>query len=204
MEMQLQELIEKIKTDGVAAAERDAAEKLAAAEDEARRIVAEAKEEHDKIIRQAKDEAARFARAGEDAVRQAGRNVLISFRESVTKELDNLLGAQVAQAYSPEALATLVPKAVEAWAANNSAEKLDVLLSSADLKAVEDALTAALQGKLRGGITLKADDRFGGGFRIVSVDGGAYYDYSAEAVAEMFGAYLNPKVAALMKEAAKV
>ena len=34
-------------------------------------------------------------------------------------------------------------------------------------------------------------------------NGAAYYDYSAEAVADLFTAYLNPRVAALMKNAAK-
>ncbi len=204
MEMQLQELIEKIKTDGVAAAEKDAAQKLSAANDEAGRILAEAKEEAARIVQQAKEEADRFARAGEDAVRQAGRNLLISFRESVTKELDGLLKAKVDGAYSADVLATLIPKVVEAWSANKAAEDLAVLLNEADLKAAEDSLVAALQQKLLTGVTLKADDRFRGGFRIVAADGGAYYDYSAEAVSDMFAAYLNPKVAALLKEASSL
>ena len=33
-------------------------------------------------------------------------------------------------------------------------------------------------------------------------DGAAFYDFSAEAVAELFSTYLNPRVAAIMKEAA--
>jgi V/A-type H+-transporting ATPase subunit E len=41
------------------------------------------------------------------------------------------------------------------------------------------------------------------GFRIGVKNGAAYYDYSAESLAEMFAAYLNPKVAALLKTAAK-
>ncbi len=204
MEMQLQELIEKIKTDGVAAAEQDAAQKVAAADAEAKRIVAEAKAEADKILRQAKEESERFARAGEDAVRQAGRNLLISFRDSVTKELDGILKAQVTKEYSSDVLAAVIPKAVEAWAANVSAENVAVLLNESDLKAVEESLVAALKGKLLTGVTLKADGRFNGGFRIVAADGGAYYDFSADTVADMFSAYLNPKVAALLKEAGSV
>ena len=51
------------------------------------------------------------------------------------------------------------------------------------------------------GITLKASDNFDGGFRIAVKDGGAYYDYSAEAVVDMLSNYLSPKVTALLKEA---
>jgi len=34
-------------------------------------------------------------------------------------------------------------------------------------------------------------------------NGEAYYDYSAEAVADLFSSYLNPRVSAVMKNAAK-
>ena len=36
---------------------------------------------------------------------------------------------------------------------------------------------------------------------LAAKDGGAYYDYSAEAVVRMLSNYLSPKVSALMKEA---
>ena len=50
-----------------------------------------------------------------------------------------------------------------------------------------------------GGVTLKANDNFDGGFRIAAKDGGAYYDYSAAAVTDMLSNYLSPKVTALLK-----
>ena len=51
------------------------------------------------------------------------------------------------------------------------------------------------------GITLKANNNFDGGFRIAVKEGGAYYDYSAEAVTDMLANYLSPRVTALLKEA---
>ena len=51
------------------------------------------------------------------------------------------------------------------------------------------------------GVTLKASDQFDGGFRIAVKDGGVYYDFSSEAVADMLSNYLSPKVTALLKEA---
>ena len=204
MEIQLQELIEQIKTDGVAAAEAEAAAKLEAADTEAQRIIAEANAEAAKLLHQAKEENERMVRSGEDAIRQAGRNLLISFRESVVRELDAIIGRQVSQACAPDALVTLIPGVLQAWAANTSAEDLTVLLSSKDLAAVEESLLAALKDRMLQGVTLKADEQLSGGFRIAAKDGGAYYDFSAQAVAEMFSAYLNPKVSALLKEAGNV
>lgn len=203
MDVQLQELIDKIKKDGVAAAETSASEKIAAAEKEAAKIIANAKEEADKIIRQAKDETARMEKASEDAIAQASRNLVLTFRKSVENELAAIVSAETEKAYDAKLLGTLIPETVKEWAKKSDASDLSVILNEKDLKALESNLKTALKNKISEGLTLKADNSIGGGFRIGVKDGAAFYDYSAEAVADLFSAYLNPRVAAIMKEAAK-
>ncbi|MBQ3966982.1 MAG: V-type ATP synthase subunit E [Treponema sp.] len=203
MDVQLQELIDKIKKDGVAAAETSASEKIAAAEKEAAKIIANAKEEADKIIRQAKDETARMEKASEDAIAQASRNLVLTFRKSVENELAAIVSAETEKAYDAKLLGTLIPETVKEWAKKSDASDLSVILNEKDLKALESNLKTALKDKISEGLTLKADNSIGGGFRIGVKDGAAFYDYSAEAVADLFSAYLNPRVAAIMKEAAK-
>jgi len=149
----------------------------------------------------AKNENDRMVKSSEDAIRQAGRNLLISFRESITKELKAVVGENVNSAYSSDSFTQLVVKVVEGWAAKPDAEDIEVLLNSEDLKALEESLLAGFKAKALNGVTLKASDNFDGGFRIAVKDGGAYYDYSAEAVVDMLSNYLSPKVTALMKEA---
>ncbi len=201
MEIQLQELIDKIKTDGAEAADRDAAKTKADAKTEAERIIKEAREEADRIIANAKAENDRVVKSGEDALRQAARNSLIAFRESITTELDALLSAEVEKNYSKKDLDVIIPQVVAEWAKNVEAEDITVLLNTEDLNAVENSLLTALKAKISGGVTLKTDDSFEGGFRVAEKNGSAYYDFSAEAVAEMFSVYLNPKVTAILKEA---
>lgn len=201
MEIQLQELIEQIKKDGVAAAEAEAASIVAAAKAEAEKILADAQAQAEKLKADAKAENERTVKSGEDALRQAGRNLLISFRESVARELTAIAGENVAAVYSSEALAQLILRVVEGWASKPEAEDLTVILNSADLNALEETLLAGLKEKMLKGVTLKANDHFDGGFRIAVQDGKAYYDYSAEAVVDMLTGYLSPKVAARLKEA---
>lgn len=201
MEIQLKELIEQIKKDGVSVAESEADALLTSARAEAEKIIAEAKAEADNILLAAKNENERMVKSGEDALRQAGRNVLISFRESVAKELDALVRDKVTAVYSSDAFAGLLTKVLEAWTKTPDAEDVSVLLNPEDLHTLENILLAGLNEKMQTGITLTPDDHFDGGFRIAVGDGGAYYDYSAEAVTEMLSAYLNPKVTALLKEA---
>jgi len=201
MEIQLQELIDQIKKDGVEAAEAEAAAIIEKANAEAARIVAEAKTEADSIMLAAKNNNERTVKAGEDAIRQAGRNLLISFRESVNREAKAILSESVGQAYTPEALSALIMKITEAWTCDGEAEDISVLVSNEDLKALEESLLASLKWKMLNGVTLKASDNFDGGFRIAASSSGAYYDYSAEAVVEMLSDYLSPKITALLKEA---
>lgn len=201
MEIQLQELIEQIKNEGVAAAENKAADIINEAEIRAAVIIAEAKAQADKMIADAATENEKTVRSGEAALRQAGRNLLISFRESVEKELNALIGKNVNAVYSSDAMADLIVKAVAGWAGKPEADDLAVILNSTDLEKLEDTLLSALKAKLGEGVTLKANDRFDAGFRIAVNNGTVYYDYSAEAVTDMLSAYLSPGVARLLKEA---
>ena len=201
MEIQLQELIEQIKKDGVEAAESQAEAILTAAKDEAEKIISDAKAQAEKLIADAKSENEKTVKSGEDALRQAGRNLLISFRESVNKELKAILGESVSSVYAKDDLASIIVNLVDGFKNNAGAEDITIVLNSEDLKKIEDTVLSGLKEKALSGVTLKANDNFDGGFRIAVNDGGAYYDYSATAVTDMLSNYLSPKVAALMKEA---
>ncbi|MCQ2575510.1 MAG: V-type ATP synthase subunit E [Treponema sp.] len=203
MDTQLQELIDKIKKDGVAAAETDAAKIIADANAKADAIKAEADEKASAIIKAAKDEAEKMKKASEEAIVQAGRNMLISFKDSLLVELDAIVKAETEKALAKDVLADLIPETVKAWAKNSDASELSVLLSEKDLKALESDLTSKLKAEISKGLEIKSDKTLSTGFRIGVQNGAAYYDYSAEVLADMFSAYLNPKVSALMKEAAK-
>ncbi len=201
MEIQLQELIEQIKKEGVVAAETQAAEILDNAKKEAERIVSSAKEEAERTMLAVKAENDRVVKAGEDALRQAGRNLLLSFRESIVKELNAVIGENVAKVFSADSLADIVKQGIVEWTKNPDAVDFSVLLNEKDLEKAEQEVLAGLKGKITSGIILKPSENFDGGFRIAVNGGQAYYDYSTEAVIEMLSAYLSPKVVALLKEA---
>ena len=201
MEVQLQELIEQIKKDGVAVAETEAKDIVDAAKADAEKIIAEAQVQADKIMAEAKAETEKMTKSSEDAIRQAGRNLLISFRESVTRELKTIISGNVNTIYSSDELAGLIINIIECWANKPDAEDITVIMNSQDINRFEDNILASLKEKMLNGITLKANDNFDGGFRIAVNNGSAYYDYSAAAVVDMLSNYLSPKVTELLKEA---
>ena len=203
MDVQLQELIDKIKKDGVTAAEKEAAKIIADAGKKAEGIIKDAEAQAEQIKKDAKAETARMQKASDEAIVQAGRNMLLSFKDSLVQELDGLIQAETAKSLSKDTLKKLVPETVKLWAKNANASELSVLLSDKDLKALESSLTTALKSEIKKGLEIKPDKTLTAGFRIGVKNGAAFYDYSAESLAEMFAAYLNPKVAGLMKVAAK-
>ena len=203
MDVQLQELIDKIKQDGVATAESEAAKIIATAEKKAESIISSANEKAEEIKKTAKVEAEKMEKAGEEAIIQAGRNMLLSFRDSLVAELNVLIQAESAKAESKDVLSKLIPETVKAWAKNTDASELSVLLSEKDLKELESTFTSELKAEISKGLEIKPDKTLQAGFRIGVNNGAAFYDYSAERLAEMFSTYLKPKIAGLMKKAAK-
>lgn len=200
MEVQLREILEQIKKDGVEPAEAEARAIIDTAKAEAEKIILDAQSQADKILINAKNENERIVKSGEDAIRQAGRNVLISFRESVCRELRAIVGENVKAVYSSESLAQLIVSAVEAMAGNQEGD-ISVILNTGDLEKLKESILSGLKGKMLEGVTLKANDNFDGGFRIAVNNGEAYYDYSADEVINMLSNYLSPGVTALLKEA---
>ena len=203
MEVQLQELVDKIKKDGVAAADEKAAEIIKAAEEKAKNIIEKAEAEAQESIKKAEAEALRFQKAAESSIDQAGRNTLISFRQGLLNELNAIIKAETVKNYDSAVLKNLIPEAVKGWVKTGNTENLSVILADKDLKELESSLSAALKEHVSKGLELKADSKIAGGFRIGSKDGAAYYDFSAEAVADLFSSYLSPKTAEILKNAAK-
>ena len=137
MEIQLQELIDKIRKEGVDVAEAEAKTMLTSAKEEAQRIIAEAQLEADKILANAKEENTRMVKSSEDAIRQAGRNLLISFRESVERELKAIIYEKVDAVYSSQLLEKIIVDVVESWANNPEAQNLTVILNNDDVERLE-------------------------------------------------------------------
>ena len=198
MELQLGELIEQIKKDGVEAAEAEAKSIIDSANADAEKIIASAKSEAEKILANAKLENERMVKSSEDAIRQAGRNLLISFRESVARELKAITEESVTAVYSSEALSEIIIQVIVSLAAHPENDDIAVVLNE---KALEELLLAGIKEKMLSGVTLKASENFDGGFRIVLNNGSAYYDYSTDAVVDMLSNYLTPKIVKILKEA---
>jgi len=198
MDIQLSELIEKIKKDGIESAQAEAAKLKADAEAEAKKIIADAKREADAINARAKDDALRSEKAGIAALEQASRNLVLAFKAEIQELLNNICADTISASYSADVIKEILPDLVKNWAIKNT-DALTVLLSEKDLAKIDDAFKSKLASALKGGVEIKAVKKIDKGFRIVEKDGAAFYDFSAESVGAMLSAYLNPKLAEILK-----
>jgi V/A-type H+-transporting ATPase subunit E len=202
MDVQLQELIDKIKKDGIETASSEANKMKSQAEAEAKRIIDAAQKEAAAIIERGKADAQRFEKAGIAAVEQASRNLVLAFKDEIQALLDKIAAASVSSSVNDDVLKSLVPEIIKNWAAKGT-DNLAVILSEADCKKLQSFLTDKLSAELKKGLELKSDKNLASGFRIAAKDGSAYYDFSAESVAELMSSYLNPRLQEILKTAAK-
>jgi V/A-type H+-transporting ATPase subunit E len=202
MEIQLQELIEKIKKDGIVSASEEASHLKSQAESDAKRIVESAQREAEGIIARAKADAERFEKAGVAALEQASRNLILAFKGEIEALLDKIVALRVSASYGDDVLKAIIPELVKNWASKGT-DSLALILSEDNLAKLRGYFTDQLAAEINKGVELKSDRNLGDGFRIASKDGSSYYDFSAESVAGLLSAYLNPRLSEILKKTVK-
>lgn len=202
MEIQVQELIDKIKKDGINAASSEASKIRAEAESEAKRVLESAKKEAEDIINRGKQNAERDANAGNAALRQASRNLILAFKDEVSSILSKIINDNVSANYGDDVLKAALPELLKSWAAKGG-DDLAVILPENELSRLGGFFREKLAKELSAGAEIRQDRKLTSGFRISNKEGSSYYDFSAEAVARLLSSYLNPKLSDLVKEVSK-
>lgn len=202
MDIQLQELLDKIRKEGLDAAKVEADKVMADADARGKALVSEARRQAEEILGKARAEARQSEESSRAALVQLSRDSLLAFRSG----LEALLGAatrrEVSAGFGPEVMAEAIAAAVKGLA-SGGAEDLGVLLPPDLLSKVEARATSLLSAELKKGLTIKAGPGLSSGFRIVEKNGAAYYDFSAENLAEIFSARVNARLAESLRAAAK-
>jgi V/A-type H+-transporting ATPase subunit E len=195
MTQDLQQLLEKINTDGVEKAKAEATKIISQAETEAKATLDAAKREADKVLAQARQETAAYQQRTEETIRQAARDTILTVEKAVTTLLTNLLLKDVNLALTNEDVITpLVSEAVRAYIHSNGG--LDIVVASDKLA---QTLRSKLAAEAANGVKVITDDHMGAGFKVRLANGRVEHDFSGAAVAEALGKNLRPQLAALLK-----
>ena len=198
MSIQVKELIDKIKNEGVLAAETEAGKIVSEAEEKAAQLIKDAQARAESYKAQAEKEIEQQKAAGIAAIKQAARDVLIGLDKQLMKRFDAVIIESVDTALTTSLTEKIIVEMVHSWAEKGE-EGIRLVLSSKDAEILKESLKRKLSQSLRGGVEIIPSAKFDKGFRIGGTSG-VLYDFSKESIAEVLSQALSPDLAAALKD----
>lgn len=202
MEVQVQELITRIKNEGIEQAEKKAKQIEEEAKKKAQDIIADAHKKAGEIIEHAKTEAEKFEITGKQAIMQAGRDLILSLRLDITAVFNTLVKKETKKSLSPDILKEIMLKITDSWIKKGTSD-LEILLSKEDLSSLEEFFSGQFADTLKKGVTISEAKGIDAGFHISEKDSSAFYDITDKGIAEALCQYLNPRLTGCIEEAVK-
>jgi V/A-type H+/Na+-transporting ATPase subunit E len=201
MDVQLKELIERIKSEGIETADQEADRIIKEAQEKAKKLVSDAEAEADSIRKKAEKDAVQREETGKASLKHAGRDLLLSVEKRLQEVFDALVYKETEEALKGPLLEKTVAQIVEKW--SGDVADVSILVAEDELKKIEDGLRKKLSDSLKKGMEIKPLPKTSAGFQVSLKDGSAYYNFTAEGIAELLSQFLNPRLAETLKEAAK-
>lgn len=197
MEVKLESLIEKIKRDGVGEARKASGELIKNAQEQAAKVIDDARIKAANLIEEAEKEAVGFEKNAEDAIKQAGRDLVLNLKEELTKLFDRILKRDFSEHLTPEFLKQLIVKIIDNWSPGENSS-LEIITSSQDKKKLEELLFSHFKDEAKNTITIKASSNIDKGFRIGIKGEDVHYDFSDESILESLKEILTPSISRIL------
>ena len=176
MEINIQDLVQSIKHDGIEEAKKEAAAVVDAAKAQAQELLDAAQKEADKIL----EEANKKVESSKDLVKQAERDAVLSIKKELEAQLSKVLEVEVSKTLSSDALAKIIVAALNGE---------DPAKYTVEVSAVTDSLKAGLAKELEKGLELKPVK--GATIKLALKDGTGYYDLSDEEIVNLLKPFLG-------------
>jgi len=113
MPEELKNLIEKIKAEGVKAAEDRARSIEEEASRKAKTLLAKAEKDAERIINEAGKKVAAMEESARVSLKQAGRDLLIALKKEINDTLDRIIVSHVHEALNPQEMAKIIAQLVK-------------------------------------------------------------------------------------------
>jgi V/A-type H+-transporting ATPase subunit E len=194
MELQIQELLQKIQSEGVDAARAEADKILADARISASALIEAAKRKAEETESESRSRIESAEKASRLALVQASRDTILGLREKVQAFMNAAVLSTVKEAFGAQYLATLLPSILGSLIKDGSTD-LTVLLAPKVLAQLDSSLASRLSSELGAGITFKPFAGIDAGFRVTASGSSAHYDFSAETVAQILASRVNSRLA---------
>lgn len=195
----IQGLIEKIKQEGIQAAEVKARDIEAQAKQNASGIIEKAKQEAQIILENAKEMAVRTEKNTQALLKQAARDLVLAFKKELNDILSKIIAAEIKPVLSGEQIAELLFALIKDYAQAEK-EGLVITLSKTNQENLQQYLFFRLKEEVKKGITIKTNDDIQAGFLISYDAGKSYYDFTGQSLIDYISARVKPTLAELFKD----
>jgi V/A-type H+-transporting ATPase subunit E len=197
MDVKLENLIEKIKKDGIDEAQKESQAIIDKANQEAAAIIDEARAKAKKLIEDGQKEVERLKINGEKSLQQAARDLTLSLKEQLVALFDRLLKQKISESLSPEFLKDMIVKIIDKWSQEKKVA-IEALVSEKDKKKLEELLMHELKEEAKKTIDIKISTTIEKGFRIGIKGQDVYYDFTDESILEALKEFLSPSLATIL------
>lgn len=198
--LNLERLINKIKSEAVEAAEMEAEKILLAAKNKAEEIIKNAEKTAAELEKSAKNRVEKETSSGENAIRLAARDMILHVQYALQQLLRNVLKQQVNDKLSGRFLEEILLRMLEFWAKESDKDAAyDFFLSEEDKKNLSEGLIETIKDQLGEGVEIRILPEIQSGFRLYSKDQEYYFDFTGEGISRILCELLNSKLAELVK-----
>ncbi len=195
MQNKLQELTEKLYSEGLSKGQQEAQEIVSKAKEEASQIIENARKEYDSILENAKREANDFKTKIENELKMVSRQSIATIKQQIEETLlKNILYKPIKNAMIDEDfIKTLLKSSIESFKTKDQQIKLEILLPDNLKTKLDEAYFNDIKKEFSMGIEITFTKKIGSGFKIGNKNDGYYISFTDTDFEELFSAYLKPK-----------
>lgn len=195
MENKLQQLTEKLLSEGLEKGREQAEQLVSDANSQAKKIIAEAQAKAQQIVDSATAAADELRRNTANEVRLASTQTISALRSQIEKMVvASVVEPHVSAAWADSSFVkNLIVEAVRRWDPS-SENPIQVIVPQEAIADVNGAVASLLSG----GVEVVYDGKVRVPFRIAPADGGYYVSFSDEDFATLIKSALRPKVVELI------
>lgn len=200
MNTKLQELTEKLYSEGIENAQKESKEILSKAKKEAESVLQQAQKEKERILMEAENEADRFRKNVESELKMASRQLVGSLKERVQRLIqeETVENPIKAGLKDKDILLSVLDKTVSSIKANGS--NVEIKLSESDKTSIEKAIQEGKASSLSEGVTLQLDPSLQGGFKIKPENGNYLISFTDEDFNQFFSSFLREQTVKFLEE----
>ncbi len=201
MEKKLQELTEKIYSEGVEKAKVEAENIVKEAKEKAEKELNDAQNEAKKIIEDANKKSDEIKRNGESEMKLAAKQALSEVKQKITDIITTGVISENAKAAmdDKEFVKGLIESSIKSLSSEGATD-LEVILPDDKKSELAEYLKSNAGKLLKGELVVSLNNEMANGFKIGPADGSYKMSFTDDDFANFFKRYLRPKTITLLFE----